>query len=174
MRAWPKGNALAPVPTTPEPASVPVEVVEPGPAAAAPQIREDLAPAREEDRPLPAVEPRTRRQRAGAAARPREAVSEAGDSAIDRSLGNETRALDRAREALDAHRSAEALRVLDDYQRSYPRGRLRPESMVLRVAALIQAGKRGAAETLANQLMADEVFQTYAPRIRSLLGEAKP
>ena len=105
--------------------------------------------------------------------RAREATHEAGDSPLDRSLGYETKALDRAREALEAHRPSEVLRLLDEYHRRFPQGRLRPEAMVLRLAALVQAGRHGAADSLASQLLADEAYQTYAPRIRSLLGEAK-
>jgi hypothetical protein len=78
--------------------------------------------------------------------------------------------LDRAREALEAHRPAEVLRLLDEYRRRFPQGRLRPEAMVLRLAALVQAGRHAAADSLASQLLADEAYQTYAPRIRSLLG----
>jgi hypothetical protein len=115
-----------------------------------------------------------RGRRASHAGRAREAARETGDSPVDRSLGNETRALDRVRESLDAHRPTEALRLLDEYQRNFPQGRLRPEAMVLRLAALVRAGRHGAAEALAGQLLADEAYQTYAPRIRSLLREAKP
>jgi hypothetical protein len=106
--------------------------------------------------------------------RGREAAREASASPIDRSLGEETRALDRAREALDARRSGEALRTLDEYHRRFPQGRLRPEAMVLRLAALVQAGRRAAADSLASQLLANPAYRTYAPRIRSLLGGAKP
>jgi hypothetical protein len=156
------------------PMAAPGEALAPGQAAAPTEVREDIATAHEEDPRLATGENRTRRQRARASARLREATPEASDRSLDRSLGNETRALDRVREALDAHRFSEAMRLIDDYQRSFPQGRLRPESMVLRLAALVQAGKRGAADSLASQLLADETYQTYAPRIRSLLGEAKP
>jgi hypothetical protein len=81
--------------------------------------------------------------------------------------------LDRAREALDAHRPSEVLRLLDQYHRRFPQGRLRPEAMVLRLAALVQAGRHAAADSLASRLLGDEAYQTYASRIRSLLGEAK-
>lgn len=113
-------------------------------------------------------------RRVSHAGRAHEAAREAGDSPVDRSLGKETRALDRVRESLDAHRPTEALRLLDEYQRNFPQGRLRPEAMVLRLAALVGAGRHGAADALAGQLLADEAYQTYAPRIRSLLREGHP
>jgi hypothetical protein len=95
-------------------------------------------------------------------------------SALDHSLRDETRALDRAREALDAHRPAEVLRLLDEYSRSFPQGRLRPEAVILRLAALLAAGRQQAADSLASQLLSDEAYVSYVPRIQSLLREVKP
>lgn len=92
----------------------------------------------------------------------------------DQPLGEETRALDRARVALDNHRSGEALRLLDEYGRRFPRGRLHPESMILRLAALVQGGSRSAAESLAGQLLNDATYEPYAARIQSLLRQASP
>jgi hypothetical protein len=156
------------------PASPPGEAPAPVQALATPEGREDPPAVREEGPRLAVGEVTPRRKKASPPGRAREAAYEANESPLDGSLGNETRALDRAREALDAHRPAEAMHRLDEYQRRFPQGRLRPEAMVLRLAALVQAGRRGAADSLANQLLADQAYQTYAPRIRSLLGEAKP
>ncbi len=89
------------------------------------------------------------------------------------SLADETQALDRARVAVEAHQPAEALRVLDEYRRWFPEGRLRPESMILRLSALVQAGRRSAADSLANRLLSDETYRPYVPRIQSLLRELK-
>jgi hypothetical protein len=143
--------------------TVPVAVPGAAPASAASAPAADVPSAGE-----------GRGRRASHAGRVRESGRETGDSPVDRSLGNETRALDRVRESLDAHRPTEALRLLEEYQRNFPQGRLRPEAMVLRLAALVRAGRHGAADALAGQLLADEAYQTYAPRIRSLLREAKP
>jgi hypothetical protein len=148
--------------------TAPGEAHTPGTASANPEFREDRVTVPEEEPRLAAGEGRRRRASLSGRAR------EASDSPLDRSLGNETRALDQAREALDAHRPSEVLRLLDAYHRRFPQGRLRPEAMVLRLAALVQAGRHGAADSLARQLLADEAYQTYAPRIRSLLGESKP
>lgn len=90
------------------------------------------------------------------------------------SLGDETRALDHAREALEAHRPSQALRLLDEYRHTFPQGRLRPEATVLRLAALLAAGRRQAADSLASQLLSDAAYESYVPRIQSLLREAKP
>jgi outer membrane protein assembly factor BamD (BamD/ComL family) len=83
----------------------------------------------------------------------------------------EISALDRARDSLEAHRFAEALRLLGEYHRQFPNGRMRPEATVLRLTALIKSGQHEAARSLANQLLADDAYQTYAPRIRSLVRE---
>jgi hypothetical protein len=90
------------------------------------------------------------------------------------SLGDETRALDRVREALDDHQPTLALKRLDDYRRKFPQGRLRPEATILRLSALLAADRRRAAESLASQLLSDAAYQPYVPRIQSLLREAKP
>jgi hypothetical protein len=88
---------------------------------------------------------------------------------VDHSLGEETKALDLARHALEGNDPARTLRLLDDYRRRFPRGRLRPESMVLRVAALVKAGQEQAAQSLAHRLLSDGAYQPYWARIQSLL-----
>jgi hypothetical protein len=135
-----------------------------------PSVSPNLAAAREE-RPLSVPgEGIARGRRAIGASLPREAPQRPSDSY---SLGDETRALDRAREAMDAHRPSEVMRLLDEYHRRFQQGRLKPEAMILRLAALVQAGGHQAAESLARQLLSDETYASYAPRIQSLLREAK-
>jgi len=148
------------------PAAAPREALAPGKPLASPETGEASGIPREEVRLVP-NEARVRR------ASPSPRAHEASANPLDRSLAEETRALDRAREVLDAHRPSETLRLLDEYHRRFPQARLRPEAMVLRLAALVQTGKHSAAEALAGQLLADEAYRTYAPRIRSLLREGK-
>jgi hypothetical protein len=138
------------------------------------QERQDLAPAQGKDAHVMEGRGNVQGARSNPPRRDREAARDTGERPFDRTLGDETVALDRAREALNAHRPSEGLRVLDEYHRRFPQGRLRPEATVLRLAALLQAGKRAAAESLASRLLADEAYQAYAPRIRSLLKEATP
>jgi len=66
------------------------------------------------------------------------------------------------------------LRLLDEFSRSFPQGRLRPEAVILRLAALLAAGRQQAADSLASQLLSDEAYVSYVPRIQSLLREVKP
>jgi hypothetical protein len=170
-RAVPSTMPPRPVVSEPAPVAAPGEARAPGeaplPAAVSPEAGGGVATAREQQPELVAEKDEVRVRKAGRA-------REASASPLDRSLGEETRALDRAREALDAHRPSEVLRLLDDYHRTFPQGRLRPEAMVLRLAALVQAGKHDAADSLADQLLADRSYRAYAPRIRSLLGKARP
>ena len=78
-----------------------------------------------------------------------------------------------AQTALEANRPSEVLRLLDEYRRRFPQGRLRPEAVILRLAALLAAGRHQAADSLASQLLSDEAYEAYVPRIQSLLREAK-
>jgi hypothetical protein len=145
----------------------------PGRAVFPPEVSGSLGGAREEAPPTDAGEGSARGRRAIATARTREVPRSGDGSARDHSLGDETKALDRAREALDAHRPSEGLRLLDEYRRRFPQGRLRPEAMILRLAALLAAGRHQAADSLATQLLSDEAYLAYVPRIQSLLREAK-
>jgi hypothetical protein len=99
-------------------------------------------------------------------ARPRAAAG------VNDSLSAEIRVLDAVRAALDGHNSAAAERALESYAQRFPRGRLKPEAEVLRLAVLVQKGRRAAARTLSQQLLADEAYRAYAHRIRSLVREA--
>jgi hypothetical protein len=96
---------------------------------------------------------------------PRKTNSSAG------SLSAEIRMLDLARSAVEAHDLPAAQRALDSYRRRFPHGHLDPEATVLRLAVLVQQGKRTAAQSLAAQLLASESYKTYESRIRSLLRD---
>ena len=91
--------------------------------------------------------------------------------ATDESLSAETRVLDVARAAVDAHNPAAAQRALDGYAQRFPQGHLKPEAMVLRLAVLVRQGKGAEARSLAAQLLAGDAYKAYEYRIRSLLRE---
>jgi hypothetical protein len=90
----------------------------------------------------------------------------------DESLGAEIRVLDVARAAVDAQQPEAAQRALDSHAQRFPQGHLKPEASVLRLAVLVQQGKREAAKALAAQLLASQQYEAYQYRIRSLLREA--
>jgi hypothetical protein len=159
-------SARSVVPQTMPPAAASAEARAPGKAPVPPEVSESLESAREAEPPPVPGEDNARGRRDLATSRTREAPR-------DHSLGDETKALDRAREALDARRPSEVLRRLDEYRRRFPQGRLRPEAMILRLAALLAADRHQAADSLASQLLSDEAYVPYVPRIQSLLREAK-
>jgi len=88
-------------------------------------------------------------------------------------LGEETRALDGARQALAAGDARVALGALDTYRATWPKGALRAEAALLRVDALLRLGNRPAAEREANALTSAAPASRYATRARALLA-AKP
>jgi hypothetical protein len=86
----------------------------------------------------------------------------------DDSLSREIAALDTARAALRSHNPMAALSALDAYARAFPRGALGPEATVLRIEALVDAGDRASANTLADQFFAAHPSSPHAARVRSL------
>ena len=85
-------------------------------------------------------------------------------------LGEETKALDRARRSLAVKRPAEALAALDGYRQTWPRGALRAEAALLRVEALLRLGNRSAAEREAAAIIAQAPGSRYATRAAALLA----
>jgi hypothetical protein len=92
---------------------------------------------------------------------------------VGESLGAELRLLDMARAALDKHETGVAERVLGNYARRFPHGRLEPEATVLRLTVLVRQGHAVEARQLARRLLASDGYATYEPRIRALLKESE-
>jgi hypothetical protein len=88
------------------------------------------------------------------------------------SLPLELEALDRARSALARGDASRALGLLDEYSTRFPKPRLRAESAVLRVEALVARGQNDAAVRLGKALLAREPNGPYARRLQSLLERA--
>jgi hypothetical protein len=70
-------------------------------------------------------------------------------------LGAETAMLDRARKALAAHDPAGATRAIDEYEATYPHGKLHEEASVARIEAALAQGNAASAVNLANAFEAD-------------------
>lgn len=87
------------------------------------------------------------------------------------SLELELAALDRARRALMRGDSVGALQRLTEYNRSFPRGKLRTESTVLRIEALVAQNKRVEAARLGRAFLERAPGGAYARRVRSLIQE---
>jgi len=142
------------------------------PAVRTPVIQESVTeiaaePPRVREIPVPAVAPEPTAPLRGSASVPRH--REPGP--LDASLSAEIRVLDSARAAVDARNPTAAQRALDSYAQRFPQGHLKPEAAVLRLAVLVRRGNRQAAKSLAAQLLANESYNAYEARIRSLLRE---
>jgi TolA-binding protein len=93
----------------------------------------------------------------------------AGSGALTAELG----VLDVARSKLAAGDARGALGVLDDYTRTYPRGRLNLEAEVLRIDALAKAGETGAAKKRAEAFLKRYPKSVLASRVRGYLDEPR-
>lgn len=85
-------------------------------------------------------------------------------------LHDEVVRLDEARAKLARGDAAGALVSLDQHDREFPRGLLGAEAEVLRVEALVKAGRRDEARARGERLLAREPNGPHAKRLRTLLG----
>jgi len=98
-------------------------------------------------------------------------ASEISEAPVTHSLAEEVAALDKVRAASHSHNAALMLKLLDDYQRDFPKGSLGTEAQVLLVEALVQSGQTAAALPLARQLLNAAPSGPHASRIRALLPQ---
>jgi hypothetical protein len=89
------------------------------------------------------------------------------------SLTREIALLDESRTALAAGNTAEALRLLDGYAATFPRGALEPEAIVLRIDALVRRHETAAARALADSFERSHPGDSHISRIRSLLSQTE-
>jgi len=82
----------------------------------------------------------------------------------------EIASLDRARRASERGDFGAALSELDQYDRSFKRGRLRPEALLLRVQTLISKGDASGAKALGGRFLARYPKSPLSPRIQKLIG----
>jgi prolyl-tRNA editing enzyme YbaK/EbsC (Cys-tRNA(Pro) deacylase) len=68
------------------------------------------------------------------------------------------------------HRPSDALRALDDYGAARKTSVLVAEAQLLRVEALLQAGKREAAVRLAERALEQSPNGSHAARLREIVG----
>ena len=105
-----------------------------------------------------------------AATVPAKAAARAATPA-DTSLAAELAALEQARAAFLAHDYGQALRLLDDYGRRFPKRQLASEATVLRVESLAGRGDREGAARVGHDFLQNHPNGPYAQRVRSLIGE---
>jgi hypothetical protein len=122
--------------------------------------------------------PRARSTRGSPSAVPAPTDSTAGTpwapaataSASARGLSDEIALLDATRAALARADGNQALRLLDTYNRDFAHPALGQEATLLRIEALLHAGRRAEAYSLARQIIARQPTGPHAARVRSLLG----
>jgi hypothetical protein len=149
----------------------PTELAEVAPAAAAPKVRKPTAVARSAP-PEPLVEVTSEPElplveAPSAPPVPRSDARAASQSA----LAAELAALDAARSSLASGDASGALSLLDDYSRTYPRGRLALEAEVLRIDALAKSGQSAAASRRADAFLRRHPNSVLAGRVRGYLPE---
>lgn len=91
-------------------------------------------------------------------------------TSADSALRDELALLDSARGAIARGDTAAALAALGQHGQRFPRGYLGSEAAVLRVEALVKAGRRAEADAEGDRLLAREPNGPQAQRVRSLLG----
>jgi hypothetical protein len=100
---------------------------------------------------------------------PRPAETPATDVISAERLAEEVRIVDRARAALAAGRAADALAALDEYDAQGTGRRFVPETLYLRMEALLRLGQRDAARRVAERLAVAHPNAPQAARARAVL-----
>lgn len=168
VAVWAGVHAVTPTAPAPVPAPqrAPMAATLPANPAASEQAREAPSVVAEAD----AVAPMNEVVRPGAAravAPQRAATAEGAQDSLSAELG----ALDGARRALLNHDASGALRLLDAYERRFPKRRLNTEASVLRIEALAARGDRDSAARMGKAFLARHPNGPYARRVSSLIAE---
>jgi outer membrane protein assembly factor BamD (BamD/ComL family) len=85
-------------------------------------------------------------------------------------IADEIAALDRARRSLDSGNPTRALLQLDTYSKLFPGGRLGQEAIVMRIRALVHAGRSPEAKSLARRFRSANPQSPYNKRIDSIVA----
>ncbi len=95
-------------------------------------------------------------------------------SRIGSALTEELSEIDQARRDLAAGFAEKALARLDHYEAEYAKGRLLDEAKVVRIEALLTAGRRVEAVMVGDRVLQEHAESPYAVRVRTLLGNREP
>jgi len=93
------------------------------------------------------------------------------DPPAERSIASEIDELDRARAALGAGEAKRAIDRLNRYDRMFSQGTLREEALRLRIEALVSAGERATARTLAQRFRGLYPDSPHTERLKALVKE---
>jgi hypothetical protein len=102
---------------------------------------------------------------------PRVVGPAASIAAVDETLIEEVRSVDRARAALATGRAVEALARLDEYERDFAERRFAPEALYLRMEALVSLGRTAQARTVAERLLTRHPNSPHGDRARAVLSK---
>ncbi len=89
-------------------------------------------------------------------------------------LLEEVKLIDRARASVKAGNAGAALGALQEHARRFPRGRLLPEAMFLRMRAQLAAGRQAQARRTAANILKWYPHGPHAGKAREVLGSAHP
>jgi hypothetical protein len=146
------------------------QVVEPAPAAVAPQSNAPHTPLPERARSAAAAAvPQASATPSAAFASPAGSAAPSPAQSPPASLGADLAMLDRARQALTRGDGQAALAALDTYERKRQSNVLTPEADVLRIRALRLVGQRASAATLARAFLAAHPTSSYATELKPLV-----
>jgi hypothetical protein len=113
--------------------------------------------------PLPAPRPAPVRARASAPA--------VASAAPTSGLGAEIEALDGVRTSLKGNDANAALSALEEYDRAFPAGTLKQEAVLLRIDALMRAGRADDARTLGHAFLGEHPTTPHKKRVQTILRE---
>ncbi len=99
--------------------------------------------------------------------------SPTGSATAGPTLSEQVRSLDRVRARLASGSSERALAELDEHQTKYATGALAVEGRVLRIEALLAAGRRAEAAAAAERFLAVHPPTPHTRKVRSLLERAR-
>lgn len=153
--------------------TAPVVRSTPGPAKHAPAARPALAPDEPDAAPAQARTLAVAGPAPSGAAAPQASVASFAAAPAD-TLRDEIALLDQARRALRGGNAQAALAVLDRYRSAASKHALGTEALLLRVQALVQAGRASEASALGRGYIARHPHDGYAQRLRHLLGIRSP
>ncbi|MBX3258143.1 MAG: hypothetical protein KF782_00375 [Labilithrix sp.] len=102
----------------------------------------------------------------------RAAPAGAGASAPSDALDREIARVEAARAALASSETARTLRLLDSYDRDFPRGAFSVEVSVLRIEALARAGRVDEARRLGSRFLAEHHEGAFARRVTATLAKS--
>lgn len=136
------------------------------PAVSTPSLAASLEPAGPTGRAA-SPEATTRATPVVAPPRPASHVQKSRSNELDA----EVALVDSARRALLRGAPGEALGLLNQHQREHPDGAMHPEAFLLRLDAMVRAGRPAAARALARRYLEQNPSGIHAERVRKIAGE---